>query len=110
MGLTLNKVNDWERVKGTMQVKMKAPNPYVRLKHGRDEPPLYVQQGVVYDEGGTEIKDLPEWFDEELRKVSPSALMEIGWRSHETPVLLATPTISVPSAPITVEVKPNPRM
>lgn len=80
MPLDLRQVQKYERIKGTMQVALTGVNPYVRLKSGRDVPPLFIQGGKVYSEGGPEIPldELPEWFWTELDKMTPRAKAECG--------------------------------
>ena len=61
-------------------------SPLVRLCKGTD-PPLFIQEGKVYAEGGDEIlKDqLPDWFHDEVAKMTLQARLEIGYRLPEDP-------------------------
>lgn len=72
-------VHRYARMPGTNETRLVSSNPYLRLNAGPlESPPLFVQQGRVYSEGGELIKDLPEWFWEEARKCSPEARREVG--------------------------------
>ncbi len=85
MSLELNKVHNYRSVAGTKQVRLESTNPYLRLCQGSG-PPLFIQRGMVYSEGSQRIKkaDLPEWFQEELDKVSKAILNEVGWKTENT--------------------------
>ncbi len=50
-------------------------------------PPLFIQEGKVYAEGGDEIpKDqLPGWFHEQVKIMTPQARLEIGYRLPDDP-------------------------
>ena len=52
--------------------------PYIRLCQG-DGPPMFIQEGKVYCEGGSAVPEnqLPKWFEEELAKADPKALKEV---------------------------------
>ena len=88
MSLELTKVHNYKPISGTKQVRLESTNPYLRLCRG-DGPPLFIQRGVVYSEGSQRIKktDLPDWFHEELNKVAPARLEEVGWKTEaKTPL------------------------
>jgi len=53
-------------------------DPYVRLSNG--SLTLFIQNGTVYSEDGKRVKEanLPEWWDEELEKLSPEARTAVG--------------------------------
>jgi hypothetical protein len=53
-------------------------NPYVRLRNG-DDPPVFLQGGKLYDEGGTEIKKAPPWVVEHMKVMSDKAKREVGF-------------------------------
>lgn len=77
MAFTLN-VHEMKSV-GMSRVVIGASKPYVRIKAGGNEsPPVYLQEGKIYYEDGTEVKDLPEWFEDEFKKVSPAMLKNVG--------------------------------
>src|SRR5262245_33315591 len=80
MPLQLDQIHKFERVKGTMTVRLLEIQPALRLKSGRDNPPLWIQKGQIYSEGGEEIvaADAPEWFWKELKRTSPQILAECG--------------------------------
>lgn len=77
--LTL-KVHDYKRKKGGNQAVLLSVTPYVRLKAGYDQPPVFVQGGKFFAEGGEELADdeLPDWLDAEIKKMSESAKREAG--------------------------------
>jgi len=54
-------------------------SPYVRLM-AEGGPPIFIQHGAFYTEGGQSMKraDLPDWFEEELKKMTPLARRECG--------------------------------
>lgn len=64
--------------------------PYILLKQGRDDPPLYLKGGAVYWEDGKPVPSemLPEWFEEEIRKCSRDALLEVGFDPDEVDQIL----------------------
>jgi hypothetical protein len=64
--------------------------PYILLKQGRDDPPVYLKGGVVYWENGKPIptEQLPGWFEEELKKCSRDALLEVGFDADEVDEIL----------------------
>jgi hypothetical protein len=51
--------------------------PYVRI-NSSEGPPLFIQGGKFYSEGGEMVKDLPDWVDDEVAKMSPTAKRECG--------------------------------
>lgn len=118
MGLELDRIQTFERVKGTMQVVLKKTNPAMRLRAGRANPPVYIQGGIVYGEGGDVIENLPPWFWTELKKASPGALMECGWTRgvEQEPKVTAAPaaeTSSITPPPVespTVQTQPEPEV
>jgi hypothetical protein len=61
------------------QLKGYKVNPYVRVMAG-DGPPIYIQGGQFYSEGGHSIlkKDLPPWVDNELKKLSHETKVSCG--------------------------------
>ena len=78
MPLDLKAVHLYEKVPGTDQTRLVKTNPYVRLGR-KDHPPIYVQGGQVYGEGGGPIEPIPDWFDAEMARLSPKVRDEIGW-------------------------------
>jgi hypothetical protein len=98
MPLTLNKVQEYERVPGTaLDVRLVRTNHYIRICAGGG-PPVYVQGGRCYGEGGPEIDVLPDWFAGEMAKVSAKARTEVGWQDvaveapAQAPVVRAVPS------------------
>jgi len=88
MPLDLKAVQLYEKVPGTDQTRLVKTNPYVRLGR-KDHPPIYVQGGQVYGEGGGPIEPLPDWFDGEMARLSPKVRDEIGWREGTAATLTA---------------------
>jgi len=77
MSLSL-KVQHYQRIPGTTQLRLTRVTPYVRLCRD-DGPPLFVQGGQVYSESGDRMTDqLPEWFWDEAAKMSLAVRQEVG--------------------------------
>lgn len=51
---------------------------------------VYLQSGKVLSGGGDVVKDLPAWFYEEVAKLTPNALREVGFAECPTPSTTAT--------------------
>lgn len=79
MGLELNRVHDYERGPGNT-VLMKRINPANTIRYAGDEPPVIVQGGRFYYEGGQEIqeRDLPEAFWIAARRKTEESRRECG--------------------------------
>jgi hypothetical protein len=75
--LALDQVHQYQRLPGTLEVRLVRTNPYVRITNG-GEPPLFVQGGVIYSEGGDVITDPPAWWAAEVLKLSPTVRAEVG--------------------------------
>lgn len=73
----LRGVHVMKRVPGSHQFRLAEVHPALRL--GKGDEHLYIQNGTVFDEGGTQVKDLPGWFAEEVAKCSPHTLAECGY-------------------------------
>ena len=72
-------VHHYEKAPGSQQSRLVRQTPYVRIT--RDgHPPIYLQGGRVFGEGGPEIETLPAWFGEEVARLSPKVREEVGWR------------------------------
>ena len=83
MALELRGVHKYERIPGTAgEARLTGLNPYVRITRG-DHPPIYVQGGQVYGEGGGPIEPLPDWFPAEMARLSPKVRAEVGWRDDQ---------------------------
>jgi len=54
--------------------------PYIRLCEG-DGPPIFLQNGGYFYEGGEEVpdKDVPDWLEELQGKCKPEALKACGF-------------------------------
>lgn len=51
--------------------------PYARLTNG-DAPPVYVQEGTFYSEGGEKYDPVPDWVPEALEKITSKVRVEVG--------------------------------
>jgi len=80
--LELNGVHVFEKI-GPSQHAVTKIRPAMRLCQG--EASLYIQAGTVFTPGGDPVasKDVPTWFLEELKKCSPAALDECGYKLPE---------------------------
>lgn len=86
MPLNLNKVHHYERVPGTqLEVRLIRTDPYVRVCAGGG-PPLFIQGGQVYAEGGPTVDQFPEWFEGEVAKIAAPVLASVGWGGTPAPV------------------------
>ena len=72
MGFSLI-THETERVKGTNVRRVTKIKPYIRL-NAEKGPPIFIQEGTLYSEGGQVVKEVPEWFDAELSKCSKTML------------------------------------
>jgi hypothetical protein len=72
------RVHHHEKKPGSMESRLVRVTPYVRITRD-SHPPLYVQGGRVFSEGGPEVETLPAWFGEEMARLSPKVREEIGW-------------------------------
>ena len=79
MPLVLNRVHDYERGPANTVI-MKRVSPAVRVRFARDEPPIFIQNGGFYGEGGQEIRrqDLPEDFWKEAARLTERTRLECG--------------------------------
>jgi hypothetical protein len=75
--LTL-KVHEYTRVSGSQAVRLTKVTPYIRLVSGQG-PPIFIQNGKLWSEGGPPITDIPNWFYDEIRKVSKEALADVKY-------------------------------
>lgn len=74
--LKLSKVHEYQRVPGTeSDVRLVRMHPYIRIVTPQ-EPPLYIQDGMIFSEGGPQVadEDIPDAFWEEVSKTSPAQL------------------------------------
>ena len=60
---------------------MTEHNPYLVLN--RDHQNVFIQRGQVFAAGGERMNVLPDWFDEEIKKVSKEGLEKVGWKEHK---------------------------
>ena len=68
-----------QKIPGTDQSRIIGSNHYMRLS--KEGTTLFLQSGNVYSEGGQRYKegDLPEWFEDEVAKISPKAMADCGF-------------------------------
>lgn len=83
------KVHHHEKLPGTQESRLVKTTPYVRLCRQDPvtkitAPPIYVQGGRAYGEGGPELATLPDWFEEEMAKLTPKLRDEVGWTGPAT--------------------------
>lgn len=83
--LNLRGVHVFEKIPGKGEFRLKEIHPAIRI--AREEQVLFLQDGTVYDASGRvmDLKDLPGWFKEELHKMTPAALREVGFKLAEKP-------------------------
>ncbi len=60
----------------TKRLRVVKTIPYVRLCGGNG-PPVFIQAGHVYSENGKLVEQYPDWFEEELAKVTPYTLNQV---------------------------------
>lgn len=79
MGLELNRVHIYERGPANT-VLMKGINPATRIRFDRETPPVFIQGGRFFGEGGVELprKSLPEAFWAEAKRLTVEARRECG--------------------------------
>lgn len=65
-------------MKDKEQWQLTKVQPCLRLRGEGAVSPLFVQEGVIYAEGGEVIAEPPDWFWEEARKCTPQARAEVG--------------------------------
>lgn len=105
MPLELKGVHQYEKVPNSQEARLVKVNPYLRLTH-QGHPPVYVQGGAIYAEGGGPVSPVPDWFDEEMRRVNPKVRDEVGWKPLPgDPPLLSGPQYTGGSV-----ASPNPQM
>lgn len=99
--LDLGQVHYYERVKGTTRSQLAKINPVVRIKGEKQSPPLFIQHGKIWTEAGDEVKEPPEWFWNEARKMGSEALNECGLKlpsvQTEKPDISARPVRGRPT-------------
>ena len=86
-------VHHYEKIPGQQQSRLARVTPYVRIAR-ENQPPIFVQGGQVYSEGGQTLTQLPSWFDEEMAKLTPTVREEVGWKGTPppaAPAVIATP-------------------
>jgi hypothetical protein len=74
----LAEVQIYKRVPNTTAVELAGLAPALRLQAGKGEPPVFIQHGKLWAEGGQELATPPAWFWDEAAKVSPDAAAECG--------------------------------
>lgn len=78
--LTL-RVHEYTKVSGSQAVRLTKVTPYIRLSSGQG-PPIFIQNGKLWSEGGPPIKDIPDWFYDELAKISKTALAAVNYKEE----------------------------
>src|SRR4030095_4565127 len=71
MARTLGFVPRYTRVPGSLEMRLVETNPYIRLRSG-NEPPIFLQGGVAYDEGGVVVAQWPEWLQQAGAALDPA--------------------------------------
>jgi hypothetical protein len=66
-------------------VELAGLAPALRLQSGKGEPPVFIQHGRIWAEGGVELTTPPAWFWAEADKVAPEAAAECGLDQIERP-------------------------
>lgn len=82
MPLQLTKVHVSERIPDSHNAsRIIRTNHYIRLGDGNN-PPLYIQNGQVFSEGGplVEESELPDWFWLAAQRCSADALAAVNFR------------------------------
>lgn len=81
MAFTL-RVHEYAKIPGSPYQKIVKSRHYIRLCR-REAPPIYIQGGKLYAEGGDEIKSdaIPAWFYEDIKKLDPRQLHAVGYTS-----------------------------
>jgi hypothetical protein len=54
-------------------------NPYIRLKGPGDAPPVFLQSGKVWDEGGGPVESPPKWVRDAIRGLTAEARDSVGF-------------------------------
>lgn len=78
------KVHWFEKIPGQQQTRLARVTPYARITR-EGHPPIYVQAGGVFSEGGKPLEQLPGWFDEEMARLTPKVREEVGWKGTTAP-------------------------
>lgn len=65
--------------------KLARVHPYLRLRGPAESPPVFLQDGKVYDEGGGLIEPAPKWLREALKGLTPAARQAVGWGTDVAP-------------------------
>lgn len=76
--LELNNIQEFEERPGETRTVRKI-NYCVSLKAGKDRAQVFIQHGLVWGEDGQQLKPdtVPDWFEEECRKISPEMLEKL---------------------------------
>jgi len=60
-------------------------HPYLRLRGPAESPPVFLQDGKVYDEGGGLVEPPPKWVREQVKALTPAARQAVGWGADVPP-------------------------
>ncbi len=97
MGLELAKVHEYARIPGTGEMRLVRTRPAMRIR-AMGEPPLWVQDGQVYTDGGQPVVTPPGWFWDEMERVSPETRQQHGLTlPAETPPPMPKPQPKPPA-------------
>lgn len=97
MPLTLTRVHVAEKVPGSDQSRVTRTNHYIRV-YAEDGPPMYIQNGSVYSEGGPLVdpEDYPTWFWTEASKCTEHALATVHFTIPDDKVVVPSRDTSAP--------------
>lgn len=80
MGFTL-RVHEYGKVPNSPFTKIIKSNHYIRLSH-QGQPPIYIQNGHLWSEGGDRITNPPEWFHEQIKSVDKKQLAAVKYEAE----------------------------
>jgi hypothetical protein len=71
------RVHQKEKVPNSLETRLVRVVPYVRICI-KQKPPVLIQNGVYFDDGGKEMEKVPAWVVKEVAKLSPVVRDEVG--------------------------------
>lgn len=79
MGLDLRKVHVFKKVPNAPgQFRLAETHPAMGFRNGEEQ--VWLQDGSFYSSGGIPLKETPAWLVEAIKRVTPEALAECGYR------------------------------
>lgn len=75
--LELDRVHVIDKVPGTNNFRLTKVQPAMRLCENGEI--VWIQRGKLFDDGGQQMDEAPEWFAKVVQKCSVSALAEVGY-------------------------------